>query len=150
MFFYLNVFFPVYSFHLCIFIILISPNYVPVLLYIFVHIYDICNMFKFLFNFMISLLCFYWLIFLLDMEHILLLLFMPSSDFWLDARDCQFYIVERLISLYSYKDCCSLFWGVVICRLILFFKLALKFCHDNPRETLFWNDLASWLWLDHF
>ena len=150
MFFYLDVFFPVYSFHLYIFIILISPNYVPVLLYIFVHIYDIYNMFKFLFNFMISLLCFYWLTFLLDMEHIFLLLFMPSNDFWLDARNCQFYIVECLVSLYSYKDCCSLFGGAVIYRLILFFKLALKFCYDNPWETLFWNDLASWLWFDPF
>lgn len=107
---------------------------------------------SFLFNFMVSLLCFYWLIFLLDVECVFLLLFMPSNDFWLDARDCQFLssIVECLISLHSYKDCCSLFWGAVIYRLILFFKLALKFCYDNPGETLFWNDLASWLWLYPF
>ena len=57
----LNIVFPVYNFHLCIFIILLFPNYLKILLYIFVHSCDIYSIFKFLFNFILShyCVCFY-------------------------------------------------------------------------------------------
>lgn len=45
-FFCLNIVFSSYNFHLGIFIILVSPNYIQVLLFIFVHIYNVYNIFK--------------------------------------------------------------------------------------------------------